>query len=278
MWTSLALMTALSWTPAQANQLELKNARFTYGILGQERKESTFIPGDMVVLAFDIEGLKTADDGSATYSMSMKLFHNKEAKPVLEKVPQRMTVVNTLGGNRLPSFALTNLFTDAETGDYTMSIVVEDVLAKVSAKLERTFKVKPLEFGIVRVGFVYSQLNEEQAGGPPHLAPPLAVPGQNLMLNFSVVGFKMAGAKDQPDVAVTMVVEDEAGKPVLKKPFSGKATEIDDELKKLKIIPFQVPVQINRSGKFKIVITVEDKHSGGKSISQSLDLKAIEVN
>jgi hypothetical protein len=278
MWTSLALMTALSWAPAQNNQLEVKNARFTYGILGQERKDSTFLPGDMVVLAFDIEGLKTADDGSARYSMTMKLFHGNDPKPVLAKVPQAMTVVNTLGGNRLPSFALTNLFTDAEKGEYTMSIEIQDQLGKTSTKLERKFTVKPMEFGIVRIGFVYSQLNEEQAGAPPHLAPPLAVPGQNLMLNFSVVGYKVAGEKEDPNVQVTMAVQDDAGNPVLKKPFSGKATELDSDLKKLKIIPFQVPVQVNRSGKYKIVITVEDKHPGGKTVTQTLDLKAVEVN
>lgn len=277
MWTSLALIAGLSWTPGQADKLEIKNARFTYGILGQERKESTFLPGDLVVLAFDIEGLKTEDDGSATYSMTMKLFHEKETKPVFEKMPQALTVVNTLGTGRLPSFALTNLFADAATGEYTMSIVVEDGKTKTKTNLERKFTVKPMELGIVRCGFVYNRLNEEQAGGAPHLAPPLAVPGQNLMLNFAVVGYKTAGDKEQPNVAVKMVIKDESGKPVVAKPFGGKNTELDDELKQLKMIPFQAPIQANRSGKFSVTISVEDKNAGGKTVEQTLELRVIEL-
>lgn len=278
MWTNVALMTALCWTPAQAGQLEVKNARFTYGILGQERKEAVYLPGDLVVLAYDIEGLKTAKDGSAKYSMTMNLFFNKKEKPVFSTVPQEMTVVNSLGGNRLPSFALTTLFTDAEAGEYTMSVVVEDSEAKVKAKLERKFTVKPMEFGIVRPGFIYSTLNEEEAGGAPHLAPPLAVPGQNLMLNFAVVGYQVKGEKEQPNIEVTMSIEDESGKPVLSKPFSGKATDVDDEFKKLKIVPFLMPIQANRSGKFKITITAKDKNAGGKTTKLTLDLKVVEIN
>src|SRR5215469_8307877 len=77
MWTTLALMSALNWTPAQAGKLELKNDRVTYGILGQERKDTAYLPGDLVVLAFDIEGLTVKDDGQVKYSMSMELTDSK---------------------------------------------------------------------------------------------------------------------------------------------------------------------------------------------------------
>ncbi|MGH7223076.1 MAG: hypothetical protein ACRELF_07605, partial [Gemmataceae bacterium] len=250
MWTTLALVSALSWTPAQAGQLELKNARVTYGILGQERKDTNYLPGDLVVLAFDIEGLKVAPDGLAKYSMSVKLYDHKQKKVVFEKVPQQMEVVNTLGGSRVPTFALTNIGTDTAAGKYTMTVEVND--GKVSKKLERDFEVKKSEFGIVRPGFVYNKLNEEQVGPTTTIAPPLAVPGQNLMLHFAVVGFALAGDKNDPNVKVEMKVVDEAGKPVLEKAFSGRATKIDDEAKQLRVIPFEVPIQVTRIGKFKV--------------------------
>ncbi len=129
MWASLALMSALNWTPAQAGQLELKNVRVTYGILGQERKDTNYLPGDMVVLAFDIEGLKVAADGKVQYSMSMELI-DKAGKSVFKKDPQEMLTVNTLGGGRLPSFALTEIGTDTAPGTYTMNVVVNDLAAK----------------------------------------------------------------------------------------------------------------------------------------------------
>src|SRR5579875_326455 len=225
MWTTLALLSALSSAPAQGGQLELKNPRFTYGILGQERKDSTFLPGDMVVLSFDIEGLKTKDDGTAQYSMSMKLFNHKKNKYVFEKDPQELTVVNSLGGTHQPAWALTNFFTDSDPGDYTIRVEVKDILGNATAKpLERKLTVNKLEFGIVRPGLVYLDLNENQVGAAPALAPPLAVPGQNLMLHFTTVGFTEAGEKNEPKVSVQVEIQDESGKPVVKNPKSGKAT------------------------------------------------------
>lgn len=277
MWTTLALMSALSWTPAQAGQLQLNNARVTYGILGQERKDTSYLPGDMVVLAFDIEGLQVKPDGQVKYSIGMKLIDQKMNKAVFTRAPQEMTVVNTLGNSRLPSFALTNIGTDTEPGKYTMTVTVTDVAAKTSKDLKQDFEVKKPAFGIVRPGFVYNKLNEEQSGPPTTIAPPLAVPGQNLMLNFAVVGFRLAGEKNQPKVTVEMKIMDETGKKtVLEKPFSGTADNIPDEAKQLKVIPFEVPIQCNRSGKFKIVLTAKDEISG-KSVEQTLDLKVIEL-
>jgi hypothetical protein len=268
MWTSLALLSALSLAPAQAGQLELKNPRFTFGILGQERKETDFLPGDMVVLAFDIEGLKIEDDGRVQYSTSLELFDHKKKQVVFKKDPQQMMVVNTLGGSRVPAIALTNIGTDTEAGDYTMTVEVKDI------------KGKTVEFGIIRPGFVYSNLNEEEAGTRTTMAPPLAVPGQNLFFHFSLTGYKLAvnkaSDKEEPNVEVTMVVQDESGKPVLEKPFTGKATELSKELRELKFIPFQIPIQVNRNGKFKIVLEAKDVN-GGKTVTQTFDLRVVEV-
>ncbi len=230
----------------------------------------------MVVVSFDIEGLKAADDGLVQYSTGMEL-KDKKGKTLFKKDPQPMEAVTTLGGSRLPAFALTNLYADTVPGEYTLTVVVNDIKGKTSAKLERKFEVKPLQFGIVRPGFVYIGLNEEQAGARPQLAPPVAVPGQNLMVHFTVVGFEQKGDKPQPHVAVTLEVKEESGAAVLKKPFTGAAKELDEELQKRKEIPFSLPIQVNRSGKFKIVLTTKDMHSG-KTDTLTLDLKVVEVN
>jgi hypothetical protein len=277
MWTTLALMSALNWTPAQAGQMELKNVRDTYGILGQERKESTYLPGDLVVLAFDIEGLKVTDDGQVRYSMSMELTDSK-GKSLFKKDPdpQGTLAVNTLGKSRLPAFALTEVGTDTAPGKYTMTVVVTDVSAKdkkdrPTVELKRDFEVKPSRFGIVRPGFTNVSLKE------PQPAPPLGVPGQSLFFNFAVVGFDLKGDKMEPNVKVKMEVLDETGKAVNEKPFTGEAKQIDEEAKKLRVIPFQLPMQLNRSGKFKVVVTATDEHTG-KTATQTLDLKVVEVN
>jgi hypothetical protein len=275
MWASLALMTALNGVPAQSGQMEIKNARVTHGILGQERKDTTYLPGDMVVLAFDVEGLAVGGDGLIRYGMSVELT-NKEGKQQFKKDPQETVTVNTLGGTRLPSFALTNIGTDTTPGEYTMTVVVTDLgnKNKPSAKKDLKFEVKPLQFGIVRPGFTYVDMSD-QGGGRPQLAPPVAVPGQNLQLNFAVVGFELKGDKQEPNIEVKMEVNDEGGKAVVK-PFTGSSTSLPDELKKLKVNPFFFHIQANRSGKFKVVLTATDKNSG-KTATQTLDLKVVEV-
>ncbi len=279
MWTTLALLSALSGTPAQAGQLELKNVRFTHGILGQERKGSTYLPGDVVVIAFDIEGLKVAGDGQVNYSMSMELT-GKEKDPgtgkpkvLFKKDPQSLVTVNTLGGSRLPSFALV---TANDPGEYTVSLVVTDVAARKSVPLEHKFDVKKTEFGIVRPGFTYIDMNERGTGGG-QIAPPVAVPGQSLQINFGVVGFKLMGDKETPKVSVKMEIQDETGKPVLEKPFTGISENLEPEYRKAGYSPFQFPMQLNRSGKFKIVLTAKDEHTG-KTDTLTLDFKVVEVN
>jgi hypothetical protein len=273
MWTTLALMTALSGTPAQAGQLDFKNVRVTYGILGQERKDTTFLPGDLYVLAFDIEGLKVAEDGGVKYSMSMELT-DKAGKTQFKKDPNEMVTGNTLGGSRLPAFALTEIGVDTPPGEYKMTVIVTDGVTKATGKLERTFEVKAPRFGIVRPGFTYNNLNERQVG-QPQIAPPLAVPGQNLLLNFAVVGFDLKGEMQNPNLEVKIDVKDANGQGV--KPYTIPATSIEDEFKKLKVFPFAFPIQLNRSGKFTIAITATDKHTS-KTATMTLDLRVVDLN
>jgi hypothetical protein len=277
MWATLALMSAVSWTPAQAGQLELKNVRLTHGILGQERKDKAFLQGDLVVLAFDIEGLQTGADGTVKYSKSLELT-NKKGEAFYKRAPQTMSTVNTLGGSRLPSFGLAEIGHDTPPGEYKMTIVVTDEAAKppTKATLPFTFEVKPMKFSIIRPGFVLVSTNEADAGAAPQLAPPLAVPGQTMVVNFAVVGFDLKGDKQTADIAVSMEIQDEKGEPVLKKPFTGRATEIDENFKKLKMNPFFLPINVNRSGNFKVVLSAKDNHSG-KTDKLTLDLKVLDM-
>ena len=186
-------------------------------------------------------------------------------------------MTNTLGGSRHPIFLVTTLFHDMEPGEYTTAVEIKDLEAKTTAKLDSKFTLKAVEFGLVRVGFVYIP-NNAKADAQFTPAPPVAVPGQNLMLHFTVVGVSEAGNKNEPNISVTAVIQDENGKPVLAKPIEGKATSFgDDNFRKMKEIPFQIPILINRSGKFKIVVSAKDENSGKTTTLPPLDLTAINV-
>src|SRR3954471_15485404 len=168
MWATLALASALSVTPAQAGTLQLKNDRITYGILGQERKDNKLLPGDVFVVAFDIEGLQVREDGRVLYSMGMELT-SKEGKSEFKKDPQELEAVNALGGSRLPAFALSEVGTETRPGEYTLKVTVTDRAAKATQTLTRKFEVLPRTFGFVRTALTYENSMP---------APPLAVAGQ----------------------------------------------------------------------------------------------------
>ena len=270
MWATLALTTALHLAPAQAGTLELKNVRVTYGTLGQERKDAKeVLAGDVFHVAFDIEGLQISDDGRVLYRMGMELTKAGKKDPEFKQEPRDLEAVNTLGGTRVPAFARTTVGLDTVPGDYTLKVTITDRASKQKQELTRSFRVVPPRLGIVQLS-LYSY-NDGQGTALP--APPLGVPGQAILLHFAVVGFALDKDKMQPNVVTEVSVLDEAGKPVLAKPFSGTTTEVGAQFKK--ILPMDFPVQLNRSGKFKLQLKVTDKLAN-KTAEQTLDLTVVE--
>jgi len=265
MWATLAL-SAISLAPAQVDNLELKNVRVTTGVLGPERKDTKLLPGDVFVVSFDIDGLKVRADGLARYSMGMELTLQGKAKPEFKKDPEAKEALLHLGGSRLPMYALSVIGTDTKPGTYTMTVTVTDLETKEKAtrKLVKTFEVVPSRLGFVRLGLAY------ETGQP---APPVGVPGQSVLLNFSLVGF-MLDKKGNPDITLEMVIVDEAGKPTLGKPFSGKVKEVGKGFQQ--IIPFDpLLIQLNRTGKFKINLRATDNLTK-KEVEQTLDLTVLD--
>jgi hypothetical protein len=266
MWATLAIASALSLAPAQAGKLEIKRDRVTYGILGQERKDTKLLAGDVFVITFDIEGLLVKEDGRVRYSMGMELRNLKTDKAEFTKDPQELEVTNALGGSRLPAFALSNIGLDTQPGKYKMVVTVNDLLAKEksSAKLEREFEVVPAKFGLVQVA-LFNQ------GGLP--APPIAVVGHTLVVNAAAVGFDLD--KDMlPNLTFELRILDEAGKPTVPKPFAGEANKtVPKENRRL--LPLQFTLPLNRSGKFTLELEANDKVAN-KTVKQSLSFKVIE--
>jgi hypothetical protein len=266
MWATLALSAALNLAPAQGG-LELKNARFTHGILGQDRKDASVLPGDILVLGFDIDGLTVGKDNRILYSMGMELINDKGQKP-FAKDPEDLETYATLGGSRVPAFAMAQVGLDTPPGEYTCKVTVVDRGAnpKRTESVERKFTVQKPQFGIVRTGFTYGT-------GEP--APPLAVVGQSLLLNFTAVAFELTDKK-QPDMTAQIQVTDEAGKSTLNQPIQIQVPEINAEAVKLRVWPAQFPLSVTRAGNFKITVTINDRFAKKKA-EVTMDLKAIEM-
>jgi hypothetical protein len=260
MWTAVALTTVMSLAPAQ---LELKNVRTTYGIMGETRKDDKLLPGDVLVVAFDIEGLKVKDNGQVLYSMGMELTKKGKPKPEFKRDPQDLEAENSLGGTTLPAFALSVIGTDTVPGDYTLKVTVKDRLGKTEKVLEKQFEVlKP------KLGFVQVRLTS--GNGDP--VPPVAVPGQRVYVHCALVGFQL-GKEKLPHVTFEMVVLDDAGKPTVPKSFKG---DIKTDLKATPGMMTFVPraLDLNKAGKYKIVIKAKD-NNGGEMAEHTMSLNVL---
>jgi len=271
MWATLTLTAVLGSVPAQSAPLTLENVRETYGILGQKRPDAKLLPGDVYIVAFDIKNLVVKDDGKVVYSMGMELV-DKDNKTQFKKEPKELEAVNSLGGSRIPSFALSVIGNDTPPGEYTLIVTVKDHSANKTETLKRKFEVLKPQLGFVRIGISYDQ------GNIP--APPVAVPGQTYWVNFGLVGFELSKDKDpakqNPDIKVEMsIIDMETGKPTVAKPSTGGgATEVDPQFKTF--LPFVFPVNLNRAGKFKIELKATDRLAK-KTVEQTLEFNVIEM-
>ena len=257
MWSSLALMTALTLPSAQTGQLKLTNDRATYWFIGAPRPDDKLIPGDAYYLAFDIEGLKTDAQGKAVYSMAMEVVNSQGKLQFKKEDPRDLEAINSLGGSTLPAWAATEVGTDMPAGVYTLKVTVTDKSTKQTQTLEKKFEVLPKAFGLARVQMIYPAQT-------PIPAPPIGVVGQSLILACGAVGFDRDKTKKQPDLSFEMRVLDEAGKPVLAKPDAGRVyKDVPENLSGVEAPPFYLA--LNRAGKFTVELKAVDNVSKKES-------------
>jgi hypothetical protein len=264
MWATLAFAAALGLAPDQAGALQLTNARATYGFLGAPRPDNKLLPGDMYFITFDIENLNVKN-GKALYKMSME-FLNAKMKTEFKKDPEDMESTVSLGGNRLPAFASSEIGTETAPGEYTLKVEVTDRVANKSETLVRKFEVLPKAFGLVRLHMMYAQ--------GPVPAPPHAVVGQSFFVNSAAVHFLRDKDSKQPNVVVEMNILDDKGAPTLAQPQKVEFNKDIDQ--KLIGLPVNLLVECNRPGKFTIELQATDRLAN-KTTKVSLPLQVVEV-
>jgi hypothetical protein len=268
MWATLAMTAALSFAPQQGKAVSFSNARFTYGILGGTRKDTNspkFLPGDLVVLSFDMEGLKMGEDGRVLYALGTEV-RDKNDKLLFRQEQQELESYYPQGGNRFPAFALTELGTDVQPGEYSITAIVSDRAEKGSQakRLTKKFDVLAAQFGIVSPVLTF-----HERGLP---APPLLVPGQRVMVNYGVTGFQRDPKTKQPYVIGSMRILDENKKPTLEKEIRGDVKQYPENSK---VIPISFHLLLNRPGKFTIEMKAKDEVAG-KSATQTFDIEVVE--
>jgi hypothetical protein len=264
MWTAIVLIAAYYLALGQSGSLQLTNARTTYSILGATRTDESVLPGDLVVLCFDIVGAKADAAGKVRYSIAMEVA-DADGKVAFKQAPQDRQAPLAAGANSLPACATINVGRRQPPGDYTVKIIVKDLTSGETGELSRRYKLLPTDFGIVR----YSTSRDADGKMP---VDSLRAHRRGY-INFVVVGFEHAQRTQQPHVAVEMRVLDQQGNPVVK-PSTGEVKE--GVPNQVGAIPMQFEMNMPRGGEFVVELKATDKLSG-KSASLKVPLSVLET-
>lgn len=249
MTATIVLAAALSFAPAQSAGLNVTNIRHTFRDLGASRPDTIYLPGDVVFIAFDIEGLKMTEEGKVGYIMGMDVL-DKAGKAILNAPPSKSEMVLPLGGNKLPAHVFVALGPEMVSGAYRCKVSIADASGGPAKIAEQAFTVQPMNFGMVSLFVSY----DERANMPSGMT---GVVGQTVFVNFGLVGFGRDSSK-KPNAAVEFRIL-ENGRPTIAKPM---VAALPRDLKEdEQFVPFQFPVALNREGNFTVELKAVDKIS-----------------
>jgi hypothetical protein len=263
MCSSAVLLAALSLVVGDAEQLAITHVRSTHGVRGVARAENKLLPGDSLVLTFDIEGITIDPEGKVLYSMATEVTDSK-GKVHFKLKPRDQEAIAALGGSHLPAFAQVDVGLDQPPGNYTVKVTVEDRAAKRTAQFTQDFEVLPPAFGIVRL------TTSSDAQGIASTS--IFGSGEGLWVNYLLVGFKRDEGTSQAKANVELRVLDDKGKPTLAKPFAGEVGR--DAPAKSGFLPVQFLVSLNRPGKFTVELKATDQ-LGNKTAELSFPLTVL---
>jgi hypothetical protein len=261
MLTAIALAAALGGAPAQPGTLTLSNVRLTVGELGPPREGSRLLPGDVLFIAYDIDGLTIDGEGTARYTMAMEVTDGA-GKLLFKQDPRELQDFVPLRGNRLPARGYITVGLDQPPGMYGCKISVTDPKTKATASLNVKFEVLKPDFGVVAVFTSYDERGEISA-------PTTGQVGQKVIVHFSVAGFQRDAKTKQPNVEILFQVYDDKGTPLLVdasgKPSPRKHIQDDKSPQLVKdtdgAFALHFPLFMNRPGKFAVEVKAEDRVS-----------------
>jgi hypothetical protein len=229
-------------------KLAISNVHPTIGALGAARNDNSYLPGDLVHVAFDVSGLKL--DGEDRYRVGAKLtVEDATGKVVASEdygaIPPRLGVL--AGGKS--RFAFRYLIPgDLAAGSYKARLLFTDVTGKQESTAEQAFKVSPPGFGLIRF----------QAGRGPFgqaETPCTGSVGEVLYLRVMAVGLSK-GKEGQGSLDVAMEVQDAQGKPIGKPQTTAfPGVNANEPL----LLQFELP--LDQAGKYKVTLKATDKPS-----------------
>jgi hypothetical protein len=246
MWTTVAVAASLWGLAASDQDLKIAHARFTYGMLGMERTNTTFLAPDFIWLSFDIDNLsRDRKTGKFVYSVVLDCLNSK-GKRVFGHDDPNIEEIDALGGSTLATYVWVQIGRDTAPGKYTLRLNVTDKVAKKKATWKHDFTIRNKVFGFSRVSV--------QAVG---------IASQPTAVLFYVQGFQK-NAKKLPNLGVRIRIFDEKRDPTLVRPIiinipKDLAEGLDPT--QLTEVPLQTEFRLSRPGRFTILLEAEDRQA-----------------
>jgi hypothetical protein len=264
-----ASLFVLGFLANAASAVEIRNVRPCHGPFGATRTDLKLLPGDVLFITYDVEGLMVdPKTGKTNYETTLEFLDANDPKneKVLFKKPTTNEVVPLLGGGRMPGDLHLIMGAQQAPGKYKVKLTVHDKIAKDAKAFSMFFDVLPQGFGFVGV-----------------TVPAIGFPGQHYVAGFGVVNLALDG-KGQPKADVTISILDAKGAPVTPAvkielprdlPLDQAGNPID--LKQSNFVPLQYPIFLNRPGHFTVEIRAQDKF-GNKTAELRYPLNVLDVN
>jgi hypothetical protein len=254
MWSSLGLIAALTATAAEAPALELVDVRNTYGMLGPTRSGNEYLPGDTVVLAFDVAGARVNPAGKVLYSIAMEV-DDPSGKAKFRQAPRDLEAAPGAGAKRFPAAAKLQVGLDQPPGDYTLKVIVADRSTGAKGSLTRSYRILPRAFGIVGL---------TTSGDPDgRVSVPRPTKGQMLWVTFYAVNWERDPSTKQPRTAVSLAAFGRDGQPALGTPMSGEISQNVPD--RAVAIPMQFGLNLTEAGEFNVRLRAEDRVTGNRA-------------
>ncbi len=246
---AIAALFALGFLPGVSSAIEIKNIRPCYAPFGATRFESKCLPGDVLFITYDIEGL-ALKDGKVSYVTILELL-DATGKSLFKKESEN-DAIPQLGGARMPGDLHVIMGPKQAPGRYSIKLTVHDKYENDKNLNAKAFKY---DFDVVAETFGFVGVS----------APAVGFPGQHHITGFALVNMSL-NANKMPNAEVSIRVVDANNVEVSKvKMLLPRDMPADTDLDKANFVPLSYPMFLNRVGRYTIEIQAQDKNGNKKA-------------
>jgi hypothetical protein len=234
---------------------------------GGPRRCAIISAGEMLYFNILFKDLGS-DNGKVdcSYICQMVDFQGNTVGELEEK---RISGCPGLGGTS--EFAICGFQTDLNTppGIYQTKVLVHDFVHNHNKVVSFPIKILPSdEFNATNLKFSHGEDGYATCGNCFTI-------GDNLYLNFAIVGFAVADSKMK--VKLRETVEDEQGNSIDASPFEKLINNVIDDQTRIEGLKYHTTFRLNRAGKYTLNLHLTDEISN-KAVSNKIPFQVLEWN